>query len=172
MSPNINNLGESKYLTKNDVNDGVVVTITGYEKRDVSRDSEPPSMKYILKFKECKPLVLNKTNGNRIAHIMHANHGVTRDFIEDEDGTRCPANEQFQNWIGKQIVLWNNPDVEFGGEITGGIRVKAVQTSGGLTPQQKEDYGKVETRREKIQDQIADMKQGEAFRPEDDEVPF
>ncbi len=123
---NVNELSESKYVAKEDVGNGLVVSITGYSKQDVSRDCDPASMKYVLKFAECKPLVLNKTNGKRIASIIHEMYGITRDLSEDEDGTRCPTNEQFQHWIGRKIVLWNNPEIEFQGETTGGIRVRAV----------------------------------------------
>lgn len=32
----------------------------------------------------------------------------------------------FQDWIGKQITLYVNPDVEYGGETVGGIRVRVI----------------------------------------------
>lgn len=102
--PTVKDLGESKYLAKEDVGTGKIVTITGWDKQDVSRDCDPTSIKYILKFEECKPLVLNKTNGKKIAKIA--------------------GSDNFEDWIGKKIVLWNNPDVEFQGETTGGIRVR------------------------------------------------
>jgi len=126
----VKDLGESKYISKEDVGDGLVVTITGYKKIDVSRNDQPASFKYVLKLdyvcesgQECKPLVVNVTNGKMIAKIVHELYGVTRD--EGEDGV--PQNENFDNWIGKKIVLWNKPDVEYGGEVTGGIRVRALE---------------------------------------------
>ncbi len=122
--PSINDLSESKYVTKEDVGSGLLVTITGFDRKDVSRESEPESMKYILTFKECKPLVLNKTNGERIAEIANQVYGITRDYQDDEEGTKTPGNEQFRNWIGYQIVLWNNPEIEFQGKRTGGVRVR------------------------------------------------
>lgn len=123
----VKDLSESKYLAKEDVGSGMLVTITGYTKADVSRDCDPTSIKHILKFAECKPLVLNKTNGNRIADIAHQVYGITRDDSEDEDGVICPTNTQFRNWVGKKIILWNNPDIEFQGEVRGGIRVRSPQ---------------------------------------------
>jgi len=104
--PTVKDLGESKYVAKEDVGSGKIVTIIGWDKQDVSRDCDPTSIKYILKFNECKPLVLNKTNGKMIAKIT--------------------GSDDFDNWIGKKIVLWNNPDIEFQGETTGGIRVRSA----------------------------------------------
>ncbi len=139
--PSVNDLSESKYVDKKDVGEGLLVTITGYTREDVSRDSDPTSMKYILSFEECKPLVLNKTNGVRIAEIMNEVYNITRDYQEDEDGSKVPANEQFQNWIGKKIILWNNPEIEFQGKRTGGVRVKPPQKDvHGRTPGQVQEY--------------------------------
>ncbi len=152
--PSVNDLSESKYVAKEDVGEGKLVTITGYKKVDVSRDSEPTAIKYILMFDECKSLVLNKTNGKRIALIMHETYSVTRDYQEDEDGKKVPANEQFGNWIGKKIVLWNNPDIEFAGEITGGIRVR---------PPQKDAHGRTAGQVQKYDDA--------APKPTEDDVP-
>lgn len=103
---NVKDLGESKYVAKEDVGNGKLVTIVGWDKQDVSRDCDPTSIKYILKFEECKPLVLNKTNGKMIAKLI--------------------GSDEFDDWIGKKIVLWNNPDIEFQGETTGGIRVRSA----------------------------------------------
>ncbi len=138
--PSVNDLSESKYVAKEDVGKGKLVTITGFKQVDVSKDSEPASMKYILSFDECKPLVLNKTNGKRIAKIMHEVYSVTRDY--NDDGV--PMNEDFVSWTGKKIILWNNPDIEFQGEQTGGIRVRepeqAPQVTGGMTQPQQQQY--------------------------------
>ena len=139
--PSINDLSESKYVTKEDVGSGLLVTITGFERKDVSRESEPESMKYTLTFEECKPLVLNKTNGERIAEIANQVYGVTRDYQDDDEGTKTPANEQFRNWIGKKIVLWNNPEIEFQGKRTGGVRVREPEKDvHGRTEQQAQQY--------------------------------
>jgi len=110
--PNVNDISESKYVAKEDVGTGKTVTIAGYKRVDVSRDCDPTSIKFILLFKpenECKPLVLNKTNGKKIARIL--------------------GSDEFDDWIGKTIVLWNNPDIEFQGETVGGVRVKAVESA-------------------------------------------
>ena len=106
--PNVNDLSESKYLAKEDVGAGLLVTISGYRKVDMSRESDPQQeWKYVLEFNECKPLVLNKTNGQ---------------LIQIFTGTG-----DFDGWIGKQITLFNDQTVSFAGKITGGIRVLIPQ---------------------------------------------
>lgn len=106
--PNINDLKDSKYLTKEDADPAITVTIAGYDYVDVSLESQPTKMKYILRFNEVgKPLVLNNTNGQRIAVIT--------------------GREDFDDWIGVKITLFNDKMVSFGGKAVGGIRVYVPQ---------------------------------------------
>ncbi len=107
MSPTTNDLKSSKFLTKNDVEPAIMVTIKGYKQMNVAMESVAPEEKYVLYFNELeKPLVLNRTNGELISDITGSN--------------------DFDNWIGKKVVLWNDRTVSFAGKITGGIRVRAV----------------------------------------------
>ena len=104
--PNVNDLKTSRFLTKNDVEAPVLVTIKSWEKMNVAQGNQKEDIKYCLVFRELeKPLVLNKTNGLRIADIA--------------------GSEDFDKWPGTQIVLFNDPNVEFGGKLTGGIRIRA-----------------------------------------------
>ena len=50
-------------------------------------------------------MVLNSTNGQIIAKIT--------------------ASEDFEGWIGKQIVLNDDQKISFSGKVTGGIRARA-----------------------------------------------
>lgn len=157
--PSVNDLSNSKYVTKEEAGKGILVTISGFKKVDVSRESEKEDLQFILLFHECKPLVLKKTNGNKIAEIMHEVYGVTRDNEDDGEGNMIPANENFEYWIGKKIVLWNNPDVEFRGKITGGVRVRAPKGQ--------------PTEEQQARTQInAPPLDNEEPRPTDDQVPF
>lgn len=107
--PSIHDLKTSKFLTKNEVNPPVLVTIGGYEQFNVAVQGAEPEMKWALKFHELeKPMVLNSTNGQLIAKITGA--------------------EDFDGWIGKQVVLYDDPNISFGGKVTGGIRVRAPKT--------------------------------------------
>ena len=104
--PNVNDLKSSKFLAKEDVMPDVLVTIKGYEKMNVAMENQPAEEKWTLSFNElAKPLVLNKTNGMLLAAIT--------------------GSEEFDGWIGKKVVLYNDKSVMFAGEFTGGIRVRA-----------------------------------------------
>jgi len=102
--PNVNDLKNSQFLTKEDVEPPVVVTIKGYKEQNVEMEGEPERKKWTLLFHELeKPLVLNMTNGQRIEVIT--------------------GSAEFDDWIGKKITLYNDKTVSFGGKLTGGIRV-------------------------------------------------
>lgn len=57
-----------------------------------------------------KPMACNVTNGKTIASM----HGRI-----------------VQDWIGKTITIYPDPNVEFGGRLVGGIRVRPVAPSSG-----------------------------------------
>ena len=98
---------ESKYLTKNDVGeDGVILTIKGF-KRETLKSDEGDEEKTVMYFEEdYKPMILNRTNAQLLPICTGAaNAGQAR---------------------GRQIVVYNDPTVGFGGRITGGVRLKKV----------------------------------------------
>ena len=87
-----NDIKNSKYLTKEDCDPAITVTISECREEDVSMANEPAEMKHILYFREQeKGLILNLTNWDRIEAI--AKH-------PDSD-----------NWGGTVIVLFNDPTV-------------------------------------------------------------
>lgn len=109
---NINELKSSKFLKKEDVDPAVKATIKSVEQQNVALESQAPDIKWVMYFEELdKPMVLNSTNGQAIANI-------------------CGSPES-ENWIGKTIVLFNDPNVSFQGKITGGIRVRVVRVKPG-----------------------------------------
>lgn len=102
----INQLKQSKFLARADVARPILVTIKGIHQENVAKEGEPAEMKYALSFTDCaKPMVLNSTNAQIIAQIL--------------------ASEETDHWVGKQIVLYDDPNVSFGGKLVGGIRVRA-----------------------------------------------
>ncbi len=104
--PSIHDLKQSNFLTRQDAGRGILVTIRGFDQKNVAKEGAPEDLKYVLHFNEVeKPLVLNSTNGQIIASIT--------------------KSEDFEGWIGKQIVLYDDPNVSFGGKLVGGIRVRA-----------------------------------------------
>lgn len=104
--PTVNDLKDNRFLTKEDVEPDVLATISSYDRMDVSMESEPRKDKWVLRFKELdKPLVLNVTNGQLVAAIV--------------------GSDDFDRWIGQEIVLYNDKTIMFQGKLTGGIRVRA-----------------------------------------------
>ena len=98
---------QSLYLTKDDAGtSGLNVTIKGFSMETVGqgRDSDE---RCILHFEEDhKPMVVNKTNMNRIKHVTGA--------------------EMTGQARGKKINVFNDPMVEYGGKLTGGLRIRPV----------------------------------------------
>lgn len=106
---NINQIKQSKFLARADVNPPILVTIKGVVQDNVAKESEPAEFKYCLTFtNHAKPMVLNNTNAQIIAQIL--------------------KSEETDDWVGKQIVLYDDPNVSFGGKLVGGIRVRAPRT--------------------------------------------
>ena len=101
----INDLANSNYLTQLDCEPPITVTISGWKNENVAPDNQPPDLKFTLYFNECKPLVLNKTNGELI-NVVHG------------------GGDNFDNWIGKQITLYRDRSIMYSGKPVGGIRVQ------------------------------------------------
>lgn len=96
----------SKYLKKEDVGEGLLVTIRGFDKVNLGMEGQPPQWKWVMNFEELdKPMVLNGTN-IRLCEMIF-NSGDTDD------------------WTGNKLVLYNDPTIQFQGKFTGGIRVRA-----------------------------------------------
>lgn len=103
--PNINEMMPSKYLKKEDFINPKVMTISGVQQENVAMDNQPPEVKWVCHFHETnKPLVLNSTNLQLIAKSLNQDNS--------------------DHWANKQITLFNDPNVSFGGQLTGGIRVQ------------------------------------------------
>ena len=101
---------QGKYIKQKDVGQGVLVTIKGLSSANVAMDNKPPDVRYLMHFFEIeKPLVLRTTNIQLCEKI----------FQSDES----------DSWLNKKIVLYADPNVSFGGELTGGVRVRAPRTS-------------------------------------------
>lgn len=103
--PHINELKDSKYLKKEDAGKGILLTVQSCVQENLAMQGQPPDMKWVLYFNETdKGMVLNPTNGQLIAQFL---------------------GEHTDLWIGRQIVLYNDPTIQFQGRLTGGIRVRA-----------------------------------------------
>lgn len=106
--PKISEMVVSKYLKISDVPDPVIVTIRGVKRVNIAKEDETPEYKWIIGFNEfAKPMVLNSTNLHVAAKVL------------DSDDT--------DDWTGKEIILFNDPNVSFKGEITGGLRFRGQE---------------------------------------------
>ena len=113
----LNDIKDSNYLTKEDCEPAIKVTVTHCDEEDVSMANQPARMKYVVYFKEqAKGMVLNLTNFQRIASLS--------------------GRQDTDDWEGVQVTLFNDPTVDFGGKLVGGIRVWVPQqVPPGIQPQ-------------------------------------
>jgi hypothetical protein len=104
----IGDLYPSKYFKESDLNVPLLLTIKEVTIEEVGRGGEKDT-RPIIHFEESqKLLTVNKTNARRLEKIAKS---------DDTD-----------NWGGKRIVVFWDQDVEFGGEITGGVRIRAPKS--------------------------------------------
>ena len=98
---------ESRYLKHQDLNDqDVVLTIQDVTREDIKEKDGTSKKKFILHFKELeKGLVLNTTNMNMLYKLL---------LSDDSD-----------DWKDKRITLYVKDDIEMGGEIMSGIRIRS-----------------------------------------------
>ena len=103
----VNDMVTSKYLKQVDVPDPVIVTIVGVKQVNMAKDDEPAEMKYAVKFREfASPMVLNTTNIQVCGKLLG---GDTDD------------------WKGREIVLYTDHNVSFGGQVVGGLRFRGQE---------------------------------------------
>jgi hypothetical protein len=103
-------LKQSKYMKKEDCgDDGILVTIAGLKQENVAPDNKPEELKWILYFNgDAKPLVLNGTNTKLIEKAL--------------------GSDETDDWLGREIVLFNDENVEYMGEVVGGVRCDVTRT--------------------------------------------
>ena len=92
-----------KYLTKEDVGDGLTVCIADVQEQEVQSGNGRTEDKTVCLLKDEKPLIVNGSNWDTIADLYGG---------DDED------------WSGHWITLYHDRSVSFGGKRVGGIRVK------------------------------------------------
>lgn len=116
MAENLNDMSfdalvpsTSKYLKKEDVGEGgVILTIRGFKREVLKDDDGGEEEKIVMYFQEAdyKPMVVNKTNAQ---------------LISVATGAKVAGHS-----IGKEIIVYSDPTVGFGGKITGGLRIRRV----------------------------------------------
>jgi hypothetical protein len=97
---------DSKFLRKEDVGTGMLLTIEGCIQVNVAMSGAEPEMRWALTFEEeDRPMILRSTNAQMCAKIF--------------------GSDDTDDWTGQQIVLYDDPSIAFAGKIVGGIRVRA-----------------------------------------------
>lgn len=121
MSPTVDDLRNSSFITKGDVDPPVLVTIGSVKKVNVAKEGAEPEMRWALNLNELdKPWIVNVTNGEIIA-------GIT-------------GSRDIGKWVGTQIVLYVDPNVSFGGKLIGGIRCRARKRQPAPEPVPEDDF--------------------------------
>lgn len=106
MLPMLEQMLDSKYLKQHDVTPPKLVTL-----KNISKEKIGENVKWIIYFYELeKPLASGiSTNLKTMARIF--------------------GSKNANDWINKKLVIYWNPDVEFGGDMVGGIRLRAIKAS-------------------------------------------
>jgi hypothetical protein len=108
--PKVADMRESKFLKQSDVGAGALLTVESIDQHNVAKEGADPEMKWCMSFTECeKPLVLNSTNIQLSQNIF--------------------GSDDTDDWVGKKIVLYTDPNVSFQGKLVGGIRVRAPKVA-------------------------------------------
>ena len=103
----INQTQHRRFLRKVDLDEELVVTITGVEKEDVSRDGEPRKEKFVAYFAEIEQALILKWN------IAKAIEVIT-------------GSSDMDLWAGQKVVIFHDPSVCYEGQVVGGLRVRSA----------------------------------------------
>jgi hypothetical protein len=100
---------ESKFLKQSDFPQDRLLTIVGVKRENMAKEDEAPEYRWTVKFKELdKPMVANSTNLKRIFRI---------------------CGDDTDEWPGKRVVVYTDPDIEYQGKVVGGLRIRAPKTA-------------------------------------------
>jgi hypothetical protein len=106
--PRTSEMVQSKYLKTADVPDPVIVTITKVGKVNMAKEDAAPEYKWAMRFQEFdRPMVLNSTNIKICEKVL--------------------GSDNTDDWVGKEIILFTDDNVTFGGELVGGLRFKGKE---------------------------------------------
>ncbi len=104
--PHIDTMKESRFLTKQDVGPGKLLTIRDCYQENLAMEGAPPELEWCLSFQENeKPMVCKSINRQLIA------------------GFTGQPNTDF--WGGVKIVVYVDPSVTMKGKVVGGLRCRA-----------------------------------------------
>lgn len=105
----------SNYLKQSDFPEDYIVTIREISKKNIAMDGKPADYKWLAQYAEFeKPMVLNSTNIQLMA--------------------KACGSEDTDDWIGKQVIVFVDENVSFGGELVGGLRIRKHKVAAPVAP--------------------------------------
>ena len=106
--PRVNDMIESKYLKQSDAPDPVIVTVSRIGRLNIAKEGDPPEEKWAVRFNEFnKPMLLNSTNIKLLE--------------------KACGSDNTDDWAGKEVILYTDDSVSFGGQVVGGLRIRKQQ---------------------------------------------
>jgi hypothetical protein len=94
-----------QYLKKEDVPSPKLLTIKDVRQEAIKTGPDLTEKRWIMYFQEEeKGLVLNKSNIQRAKTVF--------------------KSENSDDWLGRKIVLYTDPNVEYAGKLVGGLRLR------------------------------------------------
>lgn len=106
--PKLNEMLPSNYLKQTDFPDAYIVTLRKISQQNIAMEGKPTDLKWLAHFDEFeKPMVLNSTNLQLMA--------------------KACGSDDTDDWLGKQVIVYVDPNVSFGGELVGGLRIRKMQ---------------------------------------------
>jgi len=110
--PKVSDMIQSKFLRKEDFDEDRIMTIRGVKLEDMPGDDG--QKKWVLYFREeAKGMALNVTT---IRVLEKA-------FGDDSD-----------QWVGKKVKVYVDPNVSFGGRVVGGLRLMPPKNTASRAP--------------------------------------
>ena len=101
-------ISTGKYLKRESVTaEGEVHKVIKCVEEEINSSDGGSETKWILYLSDLKPLIMNATNIRRAVAAFG-------------------GDSETDNWHGRQIVVYDDDSVEFGGKVVGGVRLRAV----------------------------------------------
>jgi len=98
---------QSKFMRKEDIDDDTPATIKSLKLEDMPGDSG--EQRWVLHFREqSKGMVLNTTT----IRVLEKTFG-----------------DESDDWTGKKVILYVDPNVTFKGQVVGGLRLRPVKSA-------------------------------------------
>jgi hypothetical protein len=105
----------SNYLKQTDFPEDYLVTVRKIERKNIAMDGKPADFKWLAHYDEFeKPMVLNATNIQLMA--------------------KACGSDDTDDWIGKQVIVYVDENVSFGGELVGGLRIRKHKQAAPVAP--------------------------------------